>query len=132
MNPDSRFAASLIGALVLAAPALNAAFRGHRDVESAGIRYLVVFAVLWVCVGFVGRLYNHYLADIEIANEVEEKAETARRRSEDLKALVEAKSKSNVDDDSDDEEEDDEDDPGTNAADAVVDERAALPDASIS
>ena len=36
---------------------------------SAGIRYLVAFGTAWIGVGIVGRLFNNYLADIEVAGE---------------------------------------------------------------
>lgn len=66
MNPDSRFAASLVLSLLIASPALLAVAGGERDIVSGGLRYLAAFVVAWLGVGIVGRLFNDYLADVEV------------------------------------------------------------------
>lgn len=65
MNPDSRFATSLVLSLLLSATNLRMAAAGRADIVVVGVRYVIGFVICFLLVGIVGRLFNGYLTQLE-------------------------------------------------------------------
>jgi hypothetical protein len=60
VQPETRFATTLIASLLLWAPTLLALLQGNSDLPSAAIRYLLALVVAWIAIGAFNALLLAY------------------------------------------------------------------------